>query len=170
MKAHYVEAINWLYPRTEQSIFLGGGITGCEDWQREAFKALEDLNLTIYNPRRQSFDTSNPKESENQIEWEFIYLRVVNQVLFYFPSETLCPITLFELGAAIERNSGHFPEQKLFIGCHPEYKRLFDVKYQCKMFHRVSPQSAPKVHVGLESLLREVVEYNKFLDKRTKLE
>jgi len=43
------------------------------------------------------------------------------KALIGFPCETLCPITLYELGtwSILSQQTG----AKLFVGCHPEYKR-----------------------------------------------
>lgn len=108
-------------------LFLAGGITGCPDWQATVRQALESSAVVLLNPRRANFDVTDPTASEKQITWEHKYLRRATAILFWFPCETLCPIVLFELGAALERN------QPLFIGCHPDYKRREDVRIQCKL-------------------------------------
>ena len=68
----YIEAFadngeNWYYRNgyNEKSIFLAGGISNCPDWQLTASTIL-GLNMSIYenlvliNPRRKSFDVSDP--------------------------------------------------------------------------------------------------------------
>lgn len=116
-------------PRDNHLLFLGGGISNCPDWQTEAVNYLSKYNdnLVIANPRRDLFDMKDPAASKIQIEWEFRLLRMADWVLFWFPCETLCPITLFELGSAMERN------QKVFVGCHPDYQRLLDVQHQVRL-------------------------------------
>ena len=63
-----VECPNDLYSiQNEQSIkiFLGGGITNCEDWQSKLIDMISkeqffnDKNITLYNPRRKNFDINN---------------------------------------------------------------------------------------------------------------
>lgn len=118
------------------SIFLAGGITGCPDWQQEfinlckekADRYLPNKGICLVNPRRDNFDVTDPGMSAQQIEWEYDHLRKCDIVIFWFPKETLCPITLFELGSALERN----PFGTL-IGCHPEYQRRFDVTHQTSL-------------------------------------
>jgi hypothetical protein len=53
--------------------------------------------------------------------------------VFYFAQETLCPITLFELGAALERNIYTTFKQDIIVYCEPEYSRKFDVELQIKL-------------------------------------
>lgn len=111
------------------SIFLAGGISNCSDWQQTAISRIVQLDLPIIavNPRRFDFDITNPKMSEEQIDWEHAHLARTNAILFWFPWETLCPITLYELGVAAA--SG----RKIFVGVDPEYQRKFDVKHQLSL-------------------------------------
>ena len=60
--------------------------------------------------------------TEAQIVWEYRYLRHASAVLFWFAPEIHCPITLFELGGALERSA------PVFVGCHPDYARRDDVR------------------------------------------
>ena len=115
------------------TLFLGGGISNCKDWQSKLVEKLKDYNVTIYNPRRNNFDINNPKVSEEQIKWEHKYLHESNILVFYFAQETLCPITLFELGAALERNIYVTIKQDIIVYCEPEYSRKFDVELQIKL-------------------------------------
>lgn len=130
------------------SIFLAGGITDCYDWQSDMIKLLQNCNVQLVNPRRSDFDVTNPNMSEEQIEWEYKNLNIVDAVLFYFPSETLCPITLYELGVHATKGT------KLFVGCHPEYKRKFDVIKQLEL---IRPEIV--VYETLEELSKIVSEY-----------
>ncbi|MEO1378678.1 MAG: hypothetical protein AAFW70_31365, partial [Cyanobacteria bacterium J06635_10] len=45
-------------------------------------------------------------------------------ILFWFPQESICPITLYELG------SWSMTDKPLFIGIHPNYPRRRDVEIQ----------------------------------------
>ena len=104
------------------SVFLAGGITNCEDWQSEVIKQLSNTNLLLYNPRREVYSATN---SEEQIKWEFEKLRQAHAVVFWFSKETLCPITLFEYGKYLGRNT-----KPLFVACDRQYKRREDVIIQ----------------------------------------
>jgi hypothetical protein len=66
----------------------------------------------------------DPNASEHQIRWEYGRIRNADVMSFWFPKETLCPITLFELGAALERG------KPLAVGSHPDYPRKLDIEIQ----------------------------------------
>lgn len=84
--------------------------------------------------------------SREQIRWEFYALRMAKVNLFWFPCETLCPITLFELGAAIPR----LHPGALMVGTHPDYQRRFDIIEQSKL-----AGSPIRVFDDLEELVSE---------------
>jgi hypothetical protein len=164
MPHQYIEAIDEAVIANPQSIFLAGGITGCGDWQKKAAKELKSFeHLTVINPRREDFDVSKKEESVKQIAWEYKRLRQVNQILFWFTESTLQPITLYELGATLERNAQFFSKpsggQRIFIGADMDYERLFDVHIQAKM--KSYPFDIPD---SLEYLLAMVKVYNKNLE------
>jgi len=106
------------------SVFLAGGITNCPDWQQEMVTLLSDSDLTLVNPRRKLWEDA---QAVAQIEWEHRHLTRCDAVLFWFPSETICPITLYELGAWC------FRPKKIFVGCHPNYARKLDVEVQTRL-------------------------------------
>ena len=109
------------------SLFFAGGITACFDWQSQLARDLADLPFTILNPRRRHFPMNDPTAAAAQIAWEHRHLRKAGAVLFWFPSETLCPITLYELGA------WSMSAKPLFIGTHPDYQRRLDVEIQTRL-------------------------------------
>lgn len=156
MIAQYIEAPNNEKIYRTRSIFLGGGITGCEDWQTKVIQAIKQIDLAIINPRRKRFDVAQWSESEKQIRWEHRYLRQCSQVVFYFPPETVCPITLFELGAALERRLHTAPNdrQDLFIACHPDYARKADVGVQSRL-------QGVLVGTSLDMLIGQILDFNR---------
>lgn len=113
------------------SVFLAGGITGCPDWQDEVVSRLACMsnldNLVIYNPRRDDFDVDSTFVEREQIEWEHYHLAKADVISFWFPKEGLCMITLLELGKWLPS------EKELIIGCHPDYKRIRDVRIQTQL-------------------------------------
>lgn len=110
-------------------LFLAGGISNCYNWQDGIVTALQPYqNLTVINPRRKNFDINDPTMSERQIEWEFKWMNRADTILFWFSPETVCPITLFELGAALTNNN-----KNLLIGADKNYSRRFDVKKQMQL-------------------------------------
>ena len=128
----YIEALFEYEPGPLPALFLAGGITGCPDWQQELVVRLQDLQVVLLNPRRANFPIGNPKAASQQIEWEHRHLRKADAIIFWFPSETLCPITLYELGAWSVYRDERGPKP-LFIGVHPEYQRRQDVEIQTRL-------------------------------------
>lgn len=130
----------------QKSLFLAGGITNCPNWQLEMKSMLEDTAWTIINPRRADFDLANNSLLEPQIKWEHERLRQASAILFWFPAQTLCPITLYELGAWSMTN------KQLFVATDPEYQRRHDVIIQTKLVR-------PDIQVldSLEKLVQQII-------------
>lgn len=147
MELRYIEAPNRL--NGDISVFCAGGITGCPDWQKDMRALLADMDMTLLNPRRANFDTSDPNASEKQIIWEHEALNAADGILFWFPCETLCPITLYELGRWSVRSPTS--QKPVWVGVHPDYKRKVDVEIQTRL-------AAPNIPVvySLEDLAAEV--------------
>jgi len=139
-----VEVQKSLYP----SLFLAGGISGCPDWQSEMVKNLELTDFVVMNPRRKDFNVRDPNAAFNQIRWEHDHLRAADMISFWFPKETLCPITLYELGA------WSMTDKPIFVGVHPEYQRKVDVELQTE-FRRYEVE----VVYSLEDLAEQIIEY-----------
>ena len=72
-------------------------------------------------------------------------LQMADAILFWFCSETLQPITLYELGAWSMSN------KPLFVGVHPAYLRSLDVIVQTRL-------TRPEIHVvdSLQALAAQV--------------
>ncbi len=120
---HYIDA-PIEYDGHLPSIFLAGGITGCELWQSQISEMLSNEDIAVLNPRRENFPMSDPDAAEEQIRWEFRHLARATAALFWFPPQSLCPIALYELG---KWSAGSRP---LFVGTDPGYQRQVDVKIQ----------------------------------------
>lgn len=122
--AVYVEAPT-VYTGDLPAVFLAGGITGCRDWQAQAYDQLADMPVAVLNPRRAHFPIDDPAAAGGQIAWEFEHLRRADVVLFWFPaSDTVQPIALYELGA-------HAASGKLIaVGVDAGYPRRIDVMLQ----------------------------------------
>lgn len=116
-------------PTSGLTVFLAGGISNCSDWQALLASMVADRwnDVTLIDPRRSDFDASNPAMTDSQIEWEYRHLCMSDIVLFWFPPETLCPITLYELGVHSTR---YVP---IVVGCHPDYARRIDVIKQLSL-------------------------------------
>ena len=138
-----------VYEGNERSLFLAGGISNCPNWQPDLVKLLEDTNLVILNPKRTHFPTDNLNIEEEQIAWEYNHLAKASAVSFWFPRETLCPITLYELG---KQSTGKKP---LFIGVYTDYQRRKDVEIQTRL-------EWPEIDIvySLEDLAKQVREWD----------
>ncbi len=124
----YIEAPTEYAKTPKQlSIFLGGGITDCPNWQQAVVQMLGNFDVDLLNPRRENFPIHDPGAAEAQIAWEHRHLRLADAILFWFPKETLCPIVLYELGA------WSMTDKPLFIGVEPGYKRAQDVEIQTRL-------------------------------------
>lgn len=114
----------------DPAVFLAGGISSCPNWQQLLLTRLSqeafDKRCLVLNPRRDDFQDTE-SFAQRQIAWEFEALRRAQLVVFWFPNETLCPITLYELGA------WSMTDKALVIGIHPEYKRGLDVLVQTQL-------------------------------------
>lgn len=120
----YVEAPNELIRSLDrESVFLGGGITGCPDWQNDLRPLLEPY-FTVVSPRRINFPINEPDEAQAQIEWEFRHLRLCDRLVFWFCAATLNPIVLYELGA------WSMTDKPIVVGIEPGYQREQDVRIQ----------------------------------------
>jgi len=112
--------------------------------------------MVLINPRRAKWDPSI--NSLEQITWEFEHLRKAKAIMFWFPSETLCPITLYELGAWTILSSQ--TPTKLFVGCHEKYARKEDVIIQTKL---ANPSVA--VREDLQTVINDIIEWYQGLEK-----
>lgn len=114
------------------SVFLGGGITGCLDWQTTTIDTLTEggVDAVVFNPRRVSWPGtgSNGPETVAQIAWEYERLANADIVSFWFDGATLCPITLLELGVFLNT------DRPLVVSCAEDYQRRFDVIRQCSHY------------------------------------
>lgn len=143
----YVESPNIL----GKSIFLAGGITDCPDWQSDMVEKLSQTTLTLINPRRKNFPIHDPNAAEFQIKWERDHLVKADAILFWFPSETLCPIVLYELGA------WSMTTKPIFVGIDPKYQRRQDVEIQTSL---VRPDTV-KIVYSLQDLADQVIRWDR---------
>lgn len=139
------DKVDWYEVDKRKSIFLAGGITGCDDWQTDLVCELQNLNdsglfdlggLVIFNPRRDNFDVMDMEVKIEQIRWEHKCLEKCDICSFFFPaSESVQPITLYELGR-------HLGDHTSVVSIQEGYKRAEDVKIQlaldgnsCVVYH-----------------------------------
>lgn len=101
--------------RAIPSIFLAGSIEQGKavNWQDQVLEVLKTQNVTVFNPRRRSWDASWEQSLENselvtQINWELEQIDRADIVFFFFQGDTLSPASLIELGlvSKMERKTG----------------------------------------------------------------
>jgi hypothetical protein len=114
-----------------RSVFLAGSIEmgSAEDWQAVLTRQLEDLAITILNPRRDEWDASWEQSLSfppfrEQVEWELEAQERAGVIAMYFAPTTKAPITLLELGLAAK--SG-----RLVVCCPPGFWRRGNVEIVC---------------------------------------
>ena len=122
----YIEAPTE-YEGSGPALFLAGGISDVENWQRSFLRMLPRGEYTVLNPRRVEFPVGDTAAENEQIEWEVRHLRRATLIAFWFPPQTLCPIALFELGvcSAIEK--------PIVVGADTNYARRFDVEAHLRL-------------------------------------
>lgn len=117
------------------SVFLAGSIEmgAAERWQDKVTEALSDLNIDVFNPRRDDWDSSWVQSKDNtqfreQVEWELKYLHDCTWVFMYFSPGTQSPITLLELGLVAPRGG-------LTVVCPDGFWRQGNVDLVCERYH-----------------------------------
>jgi len=147
MKTKVIEAPQEYWNNKETSLFIAGGITGCENWQQTLIKLLKDQDdLVIYNPRRKNFPIHDPNAAKQQITWEYDYLKQCDMISFWFSKGSLNPIVLYELGM-----HGNSSDRLIFVGMDTEYERKQDVIIQTKL---ARPEI--KIVYSLEDLAKQI--------------
>ena len=116
------------------SIFLAGSIDmgEAEDWQSQIEETLKDADITIFNPRRDDWDSSWEQDISNdkfreQVEWELDRLDEANLIVVYFDPKGKAPITLLELGL-------HAKSDNLLVCCPEGYWRRGNVQIVCDRY------------------------------------
>lgn len=148
----YVECPkDWEPLPNQPSVFLAGGITGCPDWQKELARELVLTNYAVLNPRRKQFPIDNHAAAEQQITWEFRYMRKADVLVFWFCKESIQPIALFELGAMAQSRTAN-----ILIGVEPGYPREQDIYLQMKLLGRGVVSSLETIASSLKAMDRGV--------------
>ena len=154
----YIEAPHYGYGKINdytKTVFLAGSITGAQNWQKEVANTLLP-HFNVFNPRRENFDVKNAHVEREQITWEHFHLNLVEITLFYFSWETVAPITLLELGAALE-DSKVRQYKKIYISIHPDYSRKNDVVIQTELRN---PKFAKNIKFDLNESIKQIIEEN----------
>lgn len=112
-------------------VFLAGSIEMgvAEDWQTKVADHFKEWAVTLYNPRRESWDSSWKQEEneENfnfQVNWELNHLDSSDFIFMYFDPTSKSPISLLELG--MYADSG-----KMVVCCPKGFWRRGNVQIVC---------------------------------------
>jgi len=114
----YVPAIQ---QGSRKAIFLAGSVSGSENWRLHIAQSFEAENVVFLDPFNASYASADAAAFSAQIEWERRHLRRAWGRVFWFSFESLCAMSLFELGASCQ-SAG-----PLFVGCHADYRLRRDV-------------------------------------------
>ena len=129
------------------SVFLAGSIEmgTAPDWQAEVENQLADLDMVIYNPRRDDWDPTwvqsadNPKFRE-QVEWELSALDIADLILIYLAPGTVSPISLLELGIHAAKRyytrekQPSFRHENIILCCPEGFQRKGNVDIICERY------------------------------------
>lgn len=129
-------------------VFLAGGASNCRQWQTEVISKLYNLDIALLNPRRKNFDVTDKDMETEQIYWEHNAFKKAHLMVFYFCHETVCPITLFELGKQVMVN------KPIIIGMDENYSRKNDVIIQTKLERPEVP-----IVTGLDRFIDKITDY-----------
>lgn len=84
-----------------------------------------------------------------QITWEHEHLLAADAFAFFFAPETLCPITLFELGKVLSEEG-----KDIFVACDPGYARKRDVEIQLSL-----ARGDVKVVSTIEEMVKQIIDW-----------
>jgi hypothetical protein len=155
MKAQIIKAPGYPAEEHEVSIFLAGSIEmgKAEDWQYRVTQSIQDYPVTIYNPRREEWDSSWEQRESNpqfrgQVNWEANRLEQSLVIFFYFQPGTQSPISLLEFGKYI--NS----EKHILIVCCPDgFWRKGNLEIECSRANTPIYHTLEAAIASLDSVL-----------------
>jgi hypothetical protein len=137
------------------TVFLAGSIEMgvAEDWQTKVANRFEKHQVTLYNPRRDEWDSSwkqEQKESKfnEQVNWEMNNLEDCDIIFMYFDPGTKSPISLLELGL-------HADSGKMIVVCPDGFWRKGNVDIVCTRFNIPLFNSLDDGMGALESKIRQ---------------
>lgn len=93
---------------SRKAIFLAGTTspTGEPDWRQTLTRALLNLPITIYNPKRDDWDSTWREDFSDdrwaeQVQWELEMQDKADVVVVFFHGVSPAPISLLELGLCV---------------------------------------------------------------------
>lgn len=152
----YIESPTRVDGTDRPFVFLAGGITGCEDWQKQVvdyLMGIKGLPGTIINPRREDFPVGDLEAISAQADWDNEGLWLSDLVSFWFDGgESEQPMAMFLLGCHLGRYIVGGGPTKIVVGADPNYKRILDVKEQTRTYS-ARLHAAHQVGIGSSTVL-----------------
>lgn len=148
-------------PDDRISIFLGGTIEmgNSDDWQTEIYNSLKIVddnmgfcdNIDVFNPRRESWDSSWTQEQANpqfngQVNWELDNIEDSDIIFFNILPDSKSPITLMEIGLCKDRPS-------VIVCCPDGFYRKGNIDIVCS---RYGMQQYTDIDSAFGALLTEI--------------
>lgn len=137
------------------TVFLAGSIEMgvAEDWQTKVANRFESNQVTLYNPRRDEWDSSWKQEQKEsnfneQVNWEMNNLEDCDIIFMYLDPNTKSPISLLELGL-------HAGSGKMIVVCPDGFWRKGNVEIVCTRFNIPLFNSLDDGMGALESKIRQ---------------
>ena len=140
------------------SVFFAGSIEQGKaiQWQRPFAATLQQLPVTVLNPRRDDWDPnwtqdiSNPQFRE-QVEWEMDYLERADVIALFFQPGTVSPISLLELGL-------HASNPRLVVCCPKGFERRGNVQVVCHRYGIPLVETLQELEIIAKQRLMERIE------------
>jgi len=133
------KAPDWTWANTSlkgKSVFLAGSIEMgvAVDWQTEVGSFFEASGITVFNPRRDDWDSSwkqsiEDVKFEEQVRWELDAISFADAVLLYLHPDTKAPISLLEFGICSQMKP-----DKTFVVCPEGFYRKGNVEIVCARY------------------------------------
>lgn len=132
------------------SVFFAGSIEmgKAVDWQSELTKMLEKTNITIFNPRRDDWDSSwkqdiNDPQFKEQVMWELNAQEKATVVALYLAPGTQSPISLLEFGIF---------GGKMVVYCPEGFWRKGNVDIVCAKYGYIQVKSFEEMVTAIKNL------------------
>jgi len=126
----------WYRDLERFSLFLSGSIEQgkAENWQERLTEHLKDLDIVVYNPRRDDWDATWEQRIDfdrfrEQVEWELYHIEIADVVAVYFEPTTKSPITLLELGILSQQKPS-----STIVFCPEGFWRKGNVDIVCRRY------------------------------------
>ena len=150
------------------SVFLAGSIEMGKaiDWQTALTKELQDMPVTILNPRRADWNSGWEQDIGNQqfkeqVDWEMDHLNKADVIALYFQPDTMSPISLLELGMHAGDSCADGSGRKLVVCCPKGFWRRGNVQIVCHRYGVKLVETMPELIAEVKRKLQTVIDTRK---------